>query len=56
MNKKQIAITYTIKKGGAAKGFLEFLKARENLKSISIITCDWEYSRKNYLGLGQMHF
>lgn len=48
MNKKQIAITYTIKKGGAAKGFLEFLKARENLKSISIITCDWEYSRKNY--------
>ena len=48
MVKNRIAITYTTKTGGAAKGFLEFLKARENLKSMLIITCDWEYSRINY--------
>ena len=42
MVKNRIAITYTTKTGGAAKGFLEFLKARENLKSMLIITCDWD--------------
>ena len=49
MPKNRIAITYTTKTGGAAKGFLEFLKARENLTLMLLITCDWEYSRINYI-------
>jgi len=49
MVENRIAITYTIKHGGAAKGFIEFLKERENLDSIQIITSDWKCSRINFI-------
>ena len=45
MFKMIIAVAYTKKQGGAAKGFLEFLNIREKNEDVHIITADWEYSR-----------
>ena len=49
MSEKRFAIAHTVKTGGAAKGFLEFLKVRENIESVTIISADWKFSRRNYI-------
>lgn len=45
----KIAITYSIVNGGASKGFLEFLKSRENIDEVNLISAEWAQSHHNFI-------